>query len=141
MPSEPPFKASSSRSFILRPWFLLVAALMLSMGGASRAAPASQKIDFNFEVRPILADRCFKCHGPDEKARKAKLRLDLPESAYAIRDQKTGTRAIVPSHPEQSELYRRITTTDDDDRMPPLKSNLSLNDKEKEVLRRWIQQG
>src|SRR5690242_11972783 len=59
------------------------------------------KVDFNFQIRPILADRCFKCHGPDEKARKGKLRLDLAENAYALRDPEKNTRAIVPSHPEQ----------------------------------------
>src|SRR6185369_10760253 len=96
-------------------------------------AEASEKTDFNFQVRPILADRCFKCHGPDEKARKAKLRLDLPESAYAIRDPQTGKRAIVPRHPEQSELAKRITTSDDDDRMPPVASNLTLTGEEKEL--------
>ncbi|HSU54551.1 MAG TPA: DUF1549 domain-containing protein, partial [Candidatus Dormibacteraeota bacterium] len=110
------------------------------------AAPATtphpkDKIDFNFQVRPILADRCFKCHGPDEKARKAKLRLDMPESAYSVRDTNKQTRAIVPSHPEQSELVRRITTSDDDDRMPPQASNLSLTPEEKEVLRRWVLEG
>ncbi|MEY2429913.1 MAG: hypothetical protein QOJ40_2798 [Verrucomicrobiota bacterium] len=117
---------------------MILGSLVAALCGTSKAA---EGVDFNFEVRPILADRCFKCHGPDEKARKAKLRLDLPESAYAIRDQKTGTRAIVSGHPEQSELYRRITATDEDERMPPLKSNLSLNDAEKELLRRWIAEG
>jgi len=104
------------------------------------AADAPAQPDFNFQVRPILADRCFKCHGPDAKARKAKLRLDLAESAYAVRDEPTGRRAVVPHHPELSELYRRITATDDD-QMPPATSNLSLSDAEKEVLRRWIQAG
>jgi hypothetical protein len=108
---------------------------------AAAVTGAPDKVDFNFQVRPILADRCFKCHGPDEKTRKAKLRLDLPESAYAVRDAKKQTRAIVPSHPEQSELVRRITTTDDDDRMPPLSSNLTLAEDEKEVLRSWVAQG
>jgi hypothetical protein len=113
-----------------------LAALVLGTGAIAAKMP---KVDFNFQVRPILADRCFKCHGPDEKARKAKLRLDLPESAYAVREDKT--TAIVPGHPEQSELFRRITTTDDDDRMPPPASNLTLSSEEKEVLRRWIEQG
>src|SRR5437588_7900935 len=105
------------------------------------AADSLDTVDFNFQVRPILADRCFKCHGPDEKARKAKLRLDAAESAYAIRDQKTGTRAIVPGHPEKSELYLRITSSDDDTRMPPPQSKLNLAAGEKDVLRRWITQG
>src|SRR5690348_9428869 len=82
----------------------LMAALLCGFGHTAVAQNNSEKVDFSFEVRPILADRCFKCHGPDEKTRKAKLRLDLPESAYAVRDPKKQTRAIVPGHPEQSEL-------------------------------------
>src|SRR5258705_1535988 len=124
VPSTATFKAFHGRNSMLPRFCVLVAALIGTTGGVGRAVEASDNVDFNFQVRPILADRCFKCHGPDEKARKAKLRLDLPESAYTIRDPKTGTKAIVPAHPEQSELYRRITTTDDDDRMPPPKSNL-----------------
>src|ERR1043166_5652752 len=107
----------------------------------SPALPPKDKVDFNFQVRPILADRCFKCHGPDDKARKAKLRLDSAGGAYAVRDGGTGKRAIVPHHPEQSELYRRITAKDPDDRMPPAASNLTLSDEERELLRRWIAQG
>lgn len=116
------------------------ALVMASCAPLPGAEPAAQ-VDFNFQVRPILADRCFKCHGPDAKARKAKLRLDQRENAYALRDPQSGTRAVVPHHPEQSELYRRITTKDDEDRMPPASSNLSLSDDEKELLRRWIEQG
>ena len=127
---------------LVRVGFALVpAAILGSLCPKSSAAPNSEKVDFNFQVRPILADRCFKCHGPDEKARKAKLRLDLAENAYAIRDPKSGKRPVVPHHPEQSELIRRITTPDDDDRMPPVASNLTLTDEEKGVLRRWIEQG
>ena len=114
---------------------------MLALIEGKAFASGPDKIDFNFQVRPILADRCFKCHGPDEKARKAKLRLDQPESAYAVRDPQKQRRAVVPSHPEQSELVRRIITTDEDDRMPPASSNLTLSNDEKELLRRWIQQG
>jgi hypothetical protein len=120
---------------------LLAAVFSVLIPFRGRAQTAVDKVDFNFQIRPILADRCFKCHGPDEKTRKAKLRLDLPESAYAIRDPQKSTRAIVPSHPEQSELVRRITTSADDDRMPPAASNLTLNDSEKELLKRWIAQG
>jgi hypothetical protein len=125
-------------------WLVMISvAAAPAFTGSSKlfGAEASEKTDFNFQVRPILADRCFKCHGPDEKARKAKLRLDLPESAYAIRDPQTGKRAIVPRHPEQSELAKRITTSDDDDRMPPVASNLTLTGEEKELLQRWIEQG
>jgi mono/diheme cytochrome c family protein len=97
------------------------------------AAPPAGKVDYNFQVRPILADRCFVCHGPDEKKRKAKLRLDVPEVAFA-------RRALVPHKPEQSAVVERITA-DDDMRMPPPKSNLHLSKDEIELLRRWIAEG
>src|SRR5215469_11151248 len=74
-------------------------------------APAAEP-DFNRDVRPILAARCFKCHGPDEKARKADLRLDVPDAAV-----KAG--AITPGKPDKSELVRRIMTTDVAEVMPP----------------------
>jgi hypothetical protein len=122
-------------------FWVSVVLLVLLPPRRSPAAEPGGKLDFNFQVRPILADRCFKCHGPDEKARKAKLRLDLPETAYGFRDKDTGKAAIVPGRPEESELCRRIVATDDDDRMPPPASNLSLNAEEKELLRRWIAQG
>jgi hypothetical protein len=136
-PTNAPFLGTSgSRSL-----FVLAAAALLGLGnGRAREADSGGKLDFNFQIRPILADRCFKCHGPDDKARKAKLRLDLPESAYALRDAATGTRAIVPRHPEQSELIRRITAKNEDDRMPPLASNLSLTAQEQDLLRRWVEQ-
>jgi hypothetical protein len=121
---------------------VLVPLLLLSLFAQSSTFAATNQLDFNFQVRPILADRCFKCHGPDEKARKAKLRLDLAETAYAYRDKDTGKPALVPGHPEQSEVCRRILAPDnDDDRMPPASSNLSLSSEEKEILRRWIAQG
>src|SRR5438477_5454003 len=98
---------------------LVAAFLGLAYTQAQPLTNHQDKVDFNFQIRPILADRCFKCHGPDEKARKAKLRLDVADSAYAVRDAQKQTRAIVPSHPELSELVRRINTHDDDDHMPP----------------------
>ncbi len=115
--------------------------LLAGLGAALLSpAPAAERLDFNFQIRPILADRCFKCHGPDEKSRKAKLRLDLAESALAARDPDTGRRAIVPGHADQSELVRRINATDDD-QMPPAASNLSLDPEERALLRRWIEEG
>jgi hypothetical protein len=96
------------------------------------APPAPAKVDYNFQVRPLLADRCFNCHGPDEKKRKAKLRLDDPAVAR---------RVLAPGKPDESELVRRITTTDPDERMPPRKSNLTLNKEEIDLLRRWIAEG
>ena len=140
MPVKSPTKVTLLRIPRVAFW-VAVALPALTSARNGAAAEAAGKLDFNFQVRPILADRCFKCHGPDEKARKAKLRLDLPETAYAFRDKDTGKAAVVPGHPEQSELCRRIVATDDDDRMPPPASNLSLNAEEKELLRRWVVQG
>ena len=72
-------------------------------------------VDFNREIRPILADNCYKCHGPDEKTRKAKLRLDVREEAIAA-------KAFVPGKPDESELVKRVCSTDPDLRMPPAAS-------------------
>ena len=83
-------------------------------GPASPADPSIDRgpVDFAAEVRPILSDRCFQCHGPDEAARAADLRLDTFEHATAVRD---GGAAIVPGDPEASELWYRITTDDAED--------------------------
>src|SRR3569832_226616 len=132
---KPPSTTSRRCGLALLTFTLVVPSFLRSHAGER------EKVDFNFQVRPILADRCFKCHGPDAKARKAKLRLDLAESAFAGRDPQKPRRAIVPSHPEQSELVRRITTADEDDRMPPAASNLTLSEEEKDVLQKWIAQG
>ena len=96
------------------------------------------KIEFNRDIRPILSDTCFLCHGPDKARRKADLRLDVEASAKAkIEDH----YAIVPGQPAQSELIRRITTSDADDRMPPAKAGRQLTPRQVELLRRWIEQG
>ena len=81
----------------------------------------AREVDFNREVRPILSDKCFRCHGPDKKHRKAKLRLDLEASA---KDPKK--KAVVPGNTKDSELVYRITTDDEDDLMPPPDSGKSL---------------
>ena len=83
-------------------------------GGEPRPAA---KVDFNFQVRPILSDKCFKCHGPDTANRKAGLRLDTKDGAFG--ETESGARAIVPGNLEESELYRRITAADESERMPP----------------------
>ncbi len=104
------------------------------------SAADKQRIDFNFQIRPILSDRCFKCHGPDPKSRKAGLRLDLAEDARATR-KKNGTIAIVPHAPEKSEVIRRIMSADSDEKMPPPDSHLQLSRAEVDLLRQWIAQG
>lgn len=119
----------------------LLAAWLAGACLPSRAEPPSAQVDFNFQIRPLLSDRCFQCHGPDERTRKAKLRLDLADQSTAVRDAKTGRRAIAPGRPDESELYRRVTATNPSLLMPPRSSNLALTAEEKELLRHWIEQG
>jgi len=106
---------------------------------AAPAAPAA--LDFNRDIRRILSENCFQCHGPDAgggKPGKKALRLDLPDAAKAVRD---GHAAIVPGHPEQSEVMRRIASNDPDDRMPPPDSGKSLSAADRATLAEWIRQG
>ncbi len=108
------------------------------LGAVSRAA---EKVDFNRDVRPILSDTCFNCHGPDAGSRKADLRLDLESAAKAELPHSPGKRAVVPGKPLDSELIVRILTSDPDEVMPPPKFNKPLTTAQKEVLQRWIAQG
>ena len=96
-------------------------------------------VDFNQEVRPILSDRCFGCHGPDANKRKAGLRLDTAEGAYAAL--KSGDRAIVPGDLAASAMAQRIDSHDPDEVMPPPSLKRPLTDGERGILRRWIEGG
>ena len=99
-------------------------------------------VSYNFNIRPILSDKCFKCHGPDANKRQANLRLDMPESAYAALKDEPDKHALVPGDPGASELYRRITTSDSSEMMPSLKSNLKpLSSYEVKLIKKWIKQG
>ena len=100
---------------------------------------ADSRLEFNRDIRPILSDQCFSCHGPDEKTRHAGLRLDLPDSAQAKLE--SGHVAIVPGKPDASELVRRIQSTDPDVQMPPPDSTKQLTPEQRELLQRWISQG
>ena len=99
---------------------------------------AQTRIDFQRDVRPILSDNCFLCHGPDASARKANLRLDVREDALTRRP---NGAPIVPRKPEDSLLYKKITESNPARRMPPLSSHKTLSDEQKTTLRRWIEQG
>ena len=114
-------------------------ALSLTLAFPSVSAPAVKRVDFNYHVKPLLSDRCFVCHGPDEKARKGKLRLDTREGAFKALDD--GMFVIKPGDAAHSEIVRRITSTDPDEMMPPPKSNLALSAAEIALLKRWIEQG
>lgn len=99
----------------------------------------TRPVDFQREIRPILSQNCFLCHGPDEAERKGGLRLDVREEA--LKPAKSGAKAIVPKQPEASELLKRITHADADEVMPPSKSGKKISDSEVETLRRWISEG
>jgi hypothetical protein len=102
------------------------------------AGPRSAIIEFNRDIRPILSDTCFQCHGPDQAKRKAKLRLDSETEVFADRG---GYRVLEPGNPAKSELFRRIVAENEQERMPPVRSGRKLTDRQIELLRRWIEQG
>lgn len=98
-----------------------------------------EKVDFQKSIAPILAENCNHCHGVDENTRYGGLRLDVREGAIGELD--SGLHAIVPGDPDASELLRRVTSMDDGEVMPPISENKRLSDSQKELLRRWIEQG
>ncbi|NBT14796.1 MAG: DUF1553 domain-containing protein [Chitinophagia bacterium] len=98
-------------------------------------------VDFNFHVRPILSDRCFKCHGPDANKREANLRLDTEEGAFAALQDDPSHHVIVPGDPLSSALYLRISSKDTAEVMPPPSSNLMLTKNEILIIKKWIAQG
>jgi hypothetical protein len=121
---------------------LIPAVVLMSLGAGpadSVAVGTPRPIDFSREVRPILSNYCFPCHGPDEKARKAKLRLDLSDGA--ARELPSGNRAIVPGRPEESEALARLATDDGNSVMPPAKFGKRPTAREVESLKRWVEQG
>ncbi|MBI3862423.1 MAG: DUF1553 domain-containing protein [Planctomycetia bacterium] len=101
-------------------------------------APAGASVEFNRDVRPILSDNCYQCHGPDKVQRKADLRLDTEAGATLDLG---GRRALVPGDVEHSELYQRLVAADAAERMPPAKSGKKLAPAQVETIRRWIAQG
>lgn len=105
---------------------------------AAAAPPAPEKVDFTRHIRPILSDKCFACHGPDEKARQAKLRLDTREGAFADRG---GYQIIVPGNAAASRLFQRITHQSEALRMPPKAAGERLTQQQIDLIRRWIDQG
>src|SRR5947208_9958393 len=111
----------------------LTQVLLLAVTAFS-ALGATNHIGFNRDIRPILSENCFACHGPDKNQRKAKLRLDVREVAIE-------KEAIVPGKPEQSKLVEHIYTTNEDDLMPPPKTHKTLTAAQKALLKSWIAAG
>lgn len=100
---------------------------------------AEEPLDFTRDIRPILSNKCFHCHGPDENKREGGLRFDTKAGPFAESD--SGEPAIVPGKPAESELYRRLTTKDDSEIMPPADTGSQLKPEEIEKVRKWLQQG
>ena len=117
-------------------WRIVLATTLFGTGSLTLAAepPPSGTIDFNRDVRPILAENCLPCHGPDASHREAELRLD-------VRDKSVQGQVIVPGDPDTSLLIQRILTERVDERMPPADSKKTLTDQQKEILSRWVAEG
>ena len=109
-------------------------AVCLVVAGQAVAAGPQGKVRFNRDIRPVLSENCYYCHGPDPKHREGKLRLDDREAALA-------KEAFVPGKPDESELIKRLYTADEDDHMPPAKSHKTLKPEQKELFKRWIAEG
>ncbi|RPI84242.1 MAG: DUF1549 domain-containing protein, partial [Planctomycetaceae bacterium] len=118
-------------------WWLLCCAVWFAGSSNGLAAPPAE-IQFNRDIRPILADHCFQCHGPDAAQRQGDLRLDTEAGARADLG---GRQAVVPGELEQSELIARITSTDPAERMPPAASGKPLSPAQIELLKRWVAHG
>lgn len=126
-PLRPPRATSAALAFVV--------AVSLLFGSLRAGEP----LRYNRDVRPILSDHCFACHGPDKNKRDSGLRLDIREQA--IHPAESGDTAIVPGRPEQSQLIVRILSDDRDEKMPPPKASKILTPQQKETLKRWIAEG
>jgi hypothetical protein len=120
-------------AMVARVFELILGFALVALSAASCRA-ADDRVQFNRDVRPILSDNCFPCHGPDAGNRKGDLRLD-------VRDDAVEAGAITPGKVKSSGVVERIFSEDADERMPPAESNKQLTDKQKEVLKRWVEQG
>lgn len=116
---------------------LLTMILPVSIGFGNE--PQKATVNFTTQIRPILSEHCFQCHGPDEKERKGGVRLDLREGAFATGD--SGAHVIVPSNPDESELVLRVLSTDESEMMPPTSLQKPLTEIQKDLLQRWVAEG
>jgi hypothetical protein len=139
----PPIRPRSATTLLAIALTGLMGAAGLGHATSSRAAAAAAaspaRVDFNSQIRPLLSDRCFRCHGPDSAKRKAELRLDRREGV--LKDIGDGWAIVTPRNPDRSELVRRIYADLEDDMMPPPDSHLALSDDEKALLKRWVVEG
>ena len=131
-----PYNPAMSNLTLLGRLLVTLSIVLFAVPDKSHAAPA--KIDFTRDIRPILSDNCYACHGPDEKSRKGKLRLDTKEGAYAKREKKS---AIKPGDLKASALWDRISTKNTNDVMPPVESHKKLTSEQTGKFKAWIEQG
>jgi hypothetical protein len=117
----------------------LLLLLLPDVGLAGGPQSAAARVDFNRDIRPILSDRCYTCHGPDVRQRKARLRLDQREGVFG--ELRSGAVAVVPGQRSESELWKRITADDKTERMPPSRSGKKITRAQIELLGQWIDQG
>src|SRR5262245_17782945 len=118
---------------------LVLGLLTVSRTAEGEPAKTETSIDFARQIRPILSENCFLCHGPDDKQRKAKLRLDTKEGAFT--ELRNGGFAVVPGDPKKSILLQRILSKNPKERMPPAKTNKHLKPHQIELLTKWVEQG
>ena len=130
-----------SRCLLIRLLSLLLAPIIVLIGACTslQAAEKGGGVDFDRQIRPILSQNCFACHGPDEQARQADLRLDLKSGAFG--EGESGELAIVPGKADESELIHRLLATDEDERMPPPDANNQLTKDQIALIRQWIDEG
>jgi hypothetical protein len=119
-------------------WLAVVLTGTFWASASAKSVTDLPKVDFNRDIRPILSEHCYACHGPDENKRKAGLRLDAAEDAF--KELKSGNHALVAGDLTKSTLVERITTTDADEIMPPPKHNKPLQADQIAVLKRWVQE-
>src|SRR4051812_36120272 len=122
----------------LAPVAVFAATISLPPVRAAAHSPLPRVVDFNRDIRPILSDNCYACHGPDKNKRKADLRLDTRDGLLATGGDHP---LLTPGKPEQSELFRRITTADRNERMPDPRSGKSLGPRQIALVKKWIEQG
>ena len=127
--------------FIILFGFIMALAISTFMISCADDKVSGSDISFNTHIRPILSDKCFKCHGPDANKRKSGYRLDTEEGAFAALKDHKDKFGIVAGHPEKSDVYLRITSQDPDYMMPPPESNLSLTKDEITLIEKWIKKG
>ena len=120
------------------PLIITLMCFCIAMAAAEHHETPQASIDYNLDIRPILADNCFACHGPDAKTRQADLRLDTKAGAFS---EPSGYPVIVPGKPEESELHLRIVSDDDSYRMPPAGFNKTLTPEQIEAVTQWIREG